>query len=284
MTPDDIERANQRLAGAESFTVTPAKYLGHYVTAVLAARHDIKVTLQGSVVVGIAAEVEIPAALITEPGGAAAPSPAFRASFPAPNTGAAPSPPPGRGPGDGLGAGGGVGPAGPGQSGHIGPSAADVREAVERLRTLGRPRTPALAPPADPDPVAAPDLAADTPLPGWARPVAALPPGPDVGGNGHDGSSRADGLPERTASGLVRRVRGAHVPMGAAVAQQADPSPEAPPAAGNGAEARSDGPSSGPVDGSGIQTFLSDLVGGVQRSLDGQASDVAAEDEVRDAH
>ncbi|HEX6568386.1 MAG TPA: nitrate- and nitrite sensing domain-containing protein, partial [Acidimicrobiales bacterium] len=38
MTPDDIERANQRLAGTESFTVTPAKYMGHYVTAVLAAR------------------------------------------------------------------------------------------------------------------------------------------------------------------------------------------------------------------------------------------------------
>ena len=66
MTPDDIERANQRLAGAESFAVTPARYLGHYVTAVLAARHDIEVALQGSVVVGIAAGVELPAALLTE--------------------------------------------------------------------------------------------------------------------------------------------------------------------------------------------------------------------------
>ena len=60
MTPDEIERANQRLAGTESVTVTPARYLGHYVTAVLAARHGVKVSLRGSVVVGIAAVVELP--------------------------------------------------------------------------------------------------------------------------------------------------------------------------------------------------------------------------------
>jgi hypothetical protein len=39
-----------------------------------------------------------------------------------------------------------------------------------------------------------------------------------------------------------------------------------------------------PVDGSGIQTFLTKLVGGVQRSLDEQGSDAGAEDEVQDAH
>ena len=66
MTPEDLERANQRLAGAESFTVTPAKYLGHYVTAVLAARHGIGVRLQGSVVVGIAAQVDLPEPLLTD--------------------------------------------------------------------------------------------------------------------------------------------------------------------------------------------------------------------------
>src|SRR5262245_9303902 len=43
MTPEDLDRANQRLAGTESFTVTPAKYLGHYVIGVLAARHRISV-------------------------------------------------------------------------------------------------------------------------------------------------------------------------------------------------------------------------------------------------
>ena len=36
MTPDEIERANQRLAGAESVTVTPAATWGA-VTAVLAS-------------------------------------------------------------------------------------------------------------------------------------------------------------------------------------------------------------------------------------------------------
>ncbi|HKY67896.1 MAG TPA: nitrate- and nitrite sensing domain-containing protein, partial [Acidimicrobiales bacterium] len=66
MSPDEIERANQRLAGTESVAVTPARYLGHYVTAVLAARHGIRVRLRGSVVVGIAAVVDLPATLVTE--------------------------------------------------------------------------------------------------------------------------------------------------------------------------------------------------------------------------
>jgi signal transduction histidine kinase len=66
MTADDLERANQRLAGAESFTVTPARYLGHYVSAVLAARHGIDVKLTGSVVVGITARVVLPASILTD--------------------------------------------------------------------------------------------------------------------------------------------------------------------------------------------------------------------------
>ena len=73
MSPDEIERANQRLAGTESVTVTPARYLGHYVTAVLAARHGVKVSLRGSVVVGIAAVVELPGTLVTEQPGDARP-------------------------------------------------------------------------------------------------------------------------------------------------------------------------------------------------------------------
>jgi signal transduction histidine kinase len=66
MTPEDLERANERLAGAESFTVTPARYLGHYVSAVLAARHGIDVKLTGSVVVGITARVVLPASILTD--------------------------------------------------------------------------------------------------------------------------------------------------------------------------------------------------------------------------
>ena len=269
MTPDDIERANQRLAGAESFAVTPAKYLGHYVTAVLAARHDIEVSLQGSVVVGIAARVDIPEALLAEVGTAGARA---GARSDAPSTGA----------GAGLPATAAAGDGAPDETDYLGPSAADVREAVERLRTLGRP--------------AAPPAAAPVPgrvdeggrLPGWARPIPALPAGTPGSGNGDSGGNgtgdRSEGLPERTASGLVRRVRGAHVPRGVAAAQGSDPAAGAAPAGGHGASEAPDGPSSVPVDGSGIQTFLTSLSDGVQRSLDGQGSEVDATDEVRDAH
>ena len=52
--------------GTGSVAATPARYLGHYGAAVLAARHRIKVRLRGSVVVGIAAVVEVPSTLITE--------------------------------------------------------------------------------------------------------------------------------------------------------------------------------------------------------------------------
>jgi hypothetical protein len=68
MTPEDIDRANGRLAGAERFTVAPSKYLGHYVTGNLAARHDIQVRLRGAPRAGITATVELPPhILVTEP-------------------------------------------------------------------------------------------------------------------------------------------------------------------------------------------------------------------------
>ncbi|MDD9371495.1 MAG: hypothetical protein PV358_15350, partial [Acidimicrobiales bacterium] len=234
--------------------------------------HEIEVSLQGSVVVGIAARVDIPEALLVEVGTAGArvgarsgsPSTGAGAGLPArPSTAAA-----------GVGA--------PDETDYLGPSAADVREAVERLRTLGRP--------------AAATASAPVPgrideggrLPGWARPIPALPTGAPGSGNGDSGGNgagdRSEGLPERTASGLVRRVRGAHVPRGVAAAQASDPAAGTAPAGEHGASEAPDGPSSVPVDGSGIQTFLTSLSDGVQRSLDGQGSEVDAEDEVRDAH
>jgi hypothetical protein len=65
MPADDIVAANRRLAGAESFTVAPSKYLGHYVAGNLAARHEIQVHLQNSHGPGVTATVDIPAALLT---------------------------------------------------------------------------------------------------------------------------------------------------------------------------------------------------------------------------
>jgi signal transduction histidine kinase len=63
MDPADIARANRRLAGAESFTVAPSRYLGHYVAGHLAARHGIRVELQRSFGPGITAVVHLPASL-----------------------------------------------------------------------------------------------------------------------------------------------------------------------------------------------------------------------------
>jgi hypothetical protein len=65
MPPADIEAANRRLAGAESFTIAPSKYLGHYVAGNLAARHGIGVRLDASPGNGITATVNIPSALLT---------------------------------------------------------------------------------------------------------------------------------------------------------------------------------------------------------------------------
>jgi hypothetical protein len=65
MTPTDIESANRRLAGAESFTIAPSKYLGHYVAGNLAARHDIGVHLDSSPGNGVTATINIPPALLT---------------------------------------------------------------------------------------------------------------------------------------------------------------------------------------------------------------------------
>jgi signal transduction histidine kinase len=65
MSAVDIEAANRRLAGAESFTIAPSKYLGHYVAGNLAARHGITVRLDNSPGNGVTATVNIPPTLLT---------------------------------------------------------------------------------------------------------------------------------------------------------------------------------------------------------------------------
>ncbi|MGH9231152.1 MAG: ATP-binding protein, partial [Acidimicrobiales bacterium] len=65
MPPADVEAANRRLAGEESFTIAPSKYLGHYVAGNLAARHGIAVHLDNSPGNGITATVRLPAGLLT---------------------------------------------------------------------------------------------------------------------------------------------------------------------------------------------------------------------------
>ena len=65
MPPADVTAANRRLAGAESFTIAPSKYLGHYVAGNLAARHDIQVHLDNSPGNGVTATIDIPQTLLT---------------------------------------------------------------------------------------------------------------------------------------------------------------------------------------------------------------------------
>src|SRR5262245_34483030 len=63
MSAEAMDASNRRLAGQESFTVAPSKYLGYYVAGNLAARHGIVVRLDPSPGRGITAAVVLPAAL-----------------------------------------------------------------------------------------------------------------------------------------------------------------------------------------------------------------------------
>ena len=196
MTPEDLERANQRLAGAESFTVTPARYMGHYVTAVLAARHGVSVHLHGSVVAGITALVTLPPTLMTE-------HPDHPAASRSPGD---PDPLADRWPDD-------LAPE------H--PTDHDVRAAVTLLRT----RTAAPVRETVTAGLRAPAVDAIVPR-HWParserdRPVAAAPgtgSAPVVGGP--IARARATETAGRTASGLVRRVPTAPRPAGARAAR-----------------------------------------------------------------
>ncbi|MFL6204865.1 MAG: ATP-binding protein [Acidimicrobiales bacterium] len=66
MAPADVERANRRLAGKESFTVAPSRYLGHYVAGHLASRLGVVVELQDSPAGGITARIDVPMGLLAD--------------------------------------------------------------------------------------------------------------------------------------------------------------------------------------------------------------------------
>jgi signal transduction histidine kinase len=64
MSAEDVHQANVRLAGAESFTVAPSKYLGHYVAGGLAARHGVTIRLDSPPGRGLTASVALPADIL----------------------------------------------------------------------------------------------------------------------------------------------------------------------------------------------------------------------------
>jgi hypothetical protein len=216
MSAEDIAVANQRLAGAEAPTIALSKHLGHFVAAALAARNGIDVRLQGSEVVGIAAIIDLPAAIV----GAMPPEP--MRELVAPEAPAAPAGPP---PPEALAA----VPTDPSTSPDPASPPASPAPAPQQ--------TPVDAPPASAVPGPSSDpLPAPAPIP--------------VGG----------GTPAVTASGLVRRVRGAQNPGAAGPLASAGRSPSIRPAA----PLDDRGPG---VDPAEIQRFLTSLAAGVQRSL-----------------
>jgi hypothetical protein len=192
MSAEDIAVANQRLAGAEAPTVALSKHLGHFVAAALAARNGISVRLQGSEVVGIAAIIDLPAAII----GPMPPEPLRELVAPA-----APAAPAGPPPPEAL----------------AGASATPTVAAPPDAASPPGPPPPPPAPASEPAPVEAPP-APVTPAP----PPDPVPNPIPVGG----------GTPAVTASGLARRVRGAQHPGAAGPLGPAGRSPSIQPAAG----------------------------------------------------
>src|SRR5918995_188 len=64
MNPQQLAEANRRLARVEERDIAPARHLGLYVTAILAARHGITVKLQPTPGIGVTAVVRLPTGLL----------------------------------------------------------------------------------------------------------------------------------------------------------------------------------------------------------------------------
>ncbi|HEX8804297.1 MAG TPA: ATP-binding protein, partial [Acidimicrobiales bacterium] len=82
MSEADVAQANRRLVGAESFTIAPSKYLGHYVAGNLAARHGVAVRLDSPGGEGITVTIELPPALLTTEASSSVPLPPSREAVP----------------------------------------------------------------------------------------------------------------------------------------------------------------------------------------------------------
>jgi signal transduction histidine kinase len=94
MSPEDVARANQRLAGRESFAVAPSQYLGHYVAGIIAQRHDITVRMDSDGLRGSRAMVTLPPSLLSDEGTSTAPVRVAHWTFAPPSAAPAVPPPP----------------------------------------------------------------------------------------------------------------------------------------------------------------------------------------------
>jgi signal transduction histidine kinase len=64
MGPEDLQRANDLINSADAATFAPSRFLGHYVVAQLAARHNLNVHLSASPAGGLTAMIALPGVLI----------------------------------------------------------------------------------------------------------------------------------------------------------------------------------------------------------------------------
>ena len=278
MPQADITSANRRLAGAESFTIAPSKYLGHYVAGNLAARHNIQVTLDNSPGNGITATIDLPPTLLTTEQDLApevTPPHGHRPVLPGGprRPGAVPVP-----------AGPFSGPSAPSPGPHVpagGPTAIPpVPDPVVGRRTesglvMRRPQAVARGGPplgATPDRDLLASLARVTGPP-TRPPQAPPPPRPPVAPAAWPPAPVPGGPPPETAGGLTRRVRGAQIPTTEPIALRRSPGPaaveptpwSAPPAAGPpvGVGHAGDQPRSADA----VYSLLTAFTNGVQRGF-----------------
>lgn len=66
LTAEELEAANKRIADAAENTETPSRFLGHYVSGRLAARHGLELKLISGIPNGLICRIRIPAQLIVD--------------------------------------------------------------------------------------------------------------------------------------------------------------------------------------------------------------------------
>jgi hypothetical protein len=247
MEVDELLRANKRLAGEESFTVAPSRYLGHYVAGHLTSRMGVRVQLQHGAAGGTTARIDIPASVLIDDVFATPPAPVPAAPAPAPD---------------------------------------EQRGTLPRRTAMAAPPAVRVepAPTADPVPAAEPEPVAEAepaPVP-WSVPWVDGAPAPTEAGPDPTPASAPTSAPEpeprtdpapgfgglapvvtpagddtTTPSGLMRRVPGAQPPATPAFANPMSATVES-------ATAEETAPSSSPED---VSAFLADFTLGVDRGL-----------------
>jgi signal transduction histidine kinase len=286
MPPGEMAQANRRLAGAESFTVAPSKYLGHYVAGNLARRLGAHLWLDGSPGGGITVTIDLPPGLVsgaadgdptTPPN--ATPTIAARAAFDAggtPDTNE-PRPVPEPGPPPMRTASGlvkrvpqpvrrraerrPVPAAERSLNALTGEMLAALTEHANRARVDARNQPVQARGPVPPPPSVSPP-------PPPPRPVAGAP-SRTVRATGVGGAPRPAYGGATTASGLTRRVRGAQIPASDPLLVSRGPTRIV---SDNGAGGNGDGADGGVGERGGasqdVYSFLSGFTAGVQRGLD----------------